>query len=114
MEDDWFDLVPEAFASILSHSRKGNFLAAFGRNLDNDQLLSNSFHQNWKKNLHNETFRFENFQMKYMDQELSNLSVLAEHMNLLRSDHSKFWVVNNKNYFASLPAILLSDLGPYR
>ena len=42
---------------------------------------------------------------------MSNLSVIADHMNLLRSDHSQFWIINNKDYFASLPAILLSDLG---
>ena len=42
---------------------------------------------------------------------MSNLSVIADHMNLLRSDHSQFWIINNKEYFASLPAILLSDLG---
>ena len=60
-----------------------------------------------------ERFSFENFLMENMDRELSNLSVLADHMNLLRSDHSQFWVVNNKEYFASLPAILLSDLGQW-
>ena len=60
-----------------------------------------------------EKFSFENFMMEHMDSEMSNLSVIADHMNLLRSDHSQFWVVNNKEYFASLPAILLSDIGQF-
>ena len=58
--------------------------------------------------------RFENFLMEQMSEELVNISLLADHLNLLRSDHSQFWIVNNVDYFASLPAILLSDLGPYR
>ena len=44
----------------------------------------------------------------------SNLSLLADHLNLLRSDHSQFWIINNVDYFASLPAVLLSDLGQFQ
>ena len=40
-----------------------------------------------------------------------NLTVMSEHLNFLRLDHSRFWVANNKKYFASLPAILLTDTG---
>ena len=40
-----------------------------------------------------------------------NSSVLVEHINLLRSDHTRFWSVNNKKYFTSLPAIVLTDTG---
>ena len=57
---------------------------------------------------------FENFLMQNLDQNWNNISVIAEHLNLLRSDHSHFWIINNKDYFSSLPAILLSDVGPYR
>lgn len=52
--------------------------------------------------------------MQRMSSPWNNISVIADHLNLLRSDHSQFWIINNKEYFSSLPAILLSDLGPYR
>ena len=91
---------------------KGDFLATFSRNVPGDQILAETFRKNFINDEEaKERFSFENFLMEHMDRELSNLSVIADHMNLLRSDHSQFWVVNNKEYFASLPAILLSDLG---
>ena len=91
---------------------KGDFLATFSRNVPGDQILADTFRRHFINDEETkERFSFENFLMEHMDRELSNLSVIADHMNLLRSDHSQFWVVNNKEYFASLPAILLSDLG---
>ena len=33
---------------------------------------------------------------------------------LFRSDHSRFWTVNNKKYFSSLPAVVLHDTGASR
>ena len=97
-----------------SLSDRGDFLATFGRNLPGDQNLANTFRKHFLRTEDTEeSFSLENFLLENMDSELSNLSVIAEHMNLLRSDHSQFWVVNNKEYFASLPAIMLSDLGEW-
>ena len=91
---------------------RGDFLAAFSRNVPGDQKLEETFRRHFiRVEETEEEFNFETFLMEHMDRELGNLSVIADHMNLLRSDHSQFWVVNNKEYFASLPAILLSDLG---
>ena len=92
---------------------KGDFLAAFSRNVPGDKQLAETFRRHFMsvEEPEEEEFSFETFLMEHMDSELSNLSVIADHMNLLRSDHSQFWVANNKEYFASLPAILLSDLG---
>lgn len=93
---------------------RGDFLATFSRNIPGDQILADTFGKHFMNDQETkERFSFENFLMENMDRELNNLSVLADHMNLLRSDHSQFWVVNNKEYFASLPAILLSDLGQW-
>ena len=95
-------------------SEKGNFIAAFGRNLPSDQHLAETFRNNWNRNNPEKDLVFENFLMQNLDQNWNNISVIAEHLNLLRSDHSHFWIINNKDYFSSLPAILLSDVGPYR
>ena len=131
MEEDWFTLVPEAARNIKQNKSrisrnykfrnarhqfyfpdKGDFLASFSRNVPGDQIIADTFRRNFMNTEETKKkFRFENFMMEHMDSEMSNLSVIADHMNLLRSDHSQFWVVNNKEYFASLPAILLSDIG---
>ena len=89
---------------------RGNFIAAFGRNLPSDQHLAETFRTNWNRNNPEKDIEFENFLMRNMET-WNNISVIADHLNLLRSDHSHFWIINNKEYFASLPAILLSDLG---
>ena len=79
-----------------------------------DQYLAETVRNNWIRNNPDTDLDFENFLMQGMDREWNNISVVAAHLNLLRSDHSQFWIINNKNFFSSLPAILLSDLGPYR
>ena len=40
-----------------------------------------------------------------------DLSLMADHVNLLRSDHARFWTVNNVDYLTSLPAVVLHDTG---
>ena len=132
IEEDWQVLVPGAARNIIrnksnsrlditSHlftskifSERGNFLSAFGRNLPGDQYLAETVRNNWMRNNPDTDLDFENFLMQGMDREWNNISVVAAHLNLLRSDHSQFWIINNKKFFSSLPAILLSDLGPYR
>lgn len=43
-----------------------------------------------------------------------NVSHLQNHVSFLRSDHVRFWFANHQDYFASFPAIHLSDTGPSR
>ncbi len=43
-----------------------------------------------------------------------NLETLAKHVNFLRSDHIRFWFANHQDYFASFPAMYVSDTGPAR
>ena len=105
----------------------GDFLAAFTRATPGDMFLTKIFQQNWSKNSPSDHIRFENFLLSQLDREVIfkdiqlsidsfqflNLTIMSEHLNFLRSDHSRFWVANNKDYFASLPAILLTDTGSY-
>ena len=132
IEEDWTTLVPTAATNILRNnsknisdlsgfiltsklfSERGNFIAAFGRNLPSDQHLAETFRTAWNRNNPQKDIEFENFLMQNLNQNWNNISVIADHLNLLRSDHSHFWIINNKDYFSSLPAILLSDVGPYR
>ena len=43
-----------------------------------------------------------------------DLSLMADHVNFLRSDHARFWTVNNVDYVTSLPAVVLHDTGANR
>jgi len=114
MEPEWGEQVPEATKSILDNRMTGDFLAAFTRATPGDQFLTETFTRSWEENDPNKEIRLENFLMTKLNKEFVNLTTMSEHLNFLRSDHSRFWVANNKKYFASLPAILLTDTGPYR
>jgi len=114
MEKEWVEQVPTAAKSIAEKGNVGDFLSAFTRATPGDQFLTNTFKQNWDENRPSKEIRLENFLLKQLDKEYLNLTIISEHLNFLRSDHSRFWVANNKQYFASLPAIVLTDTGPYR
>ena len=38
-------------------------------------------------------------------------SALTNNTNFLRSDHIRFWFANNKDYYASLKSVHISDTG---
>ena len=40
-------------------------------------------------------------------------SALVKNTNYLRSDHIRFWFANNKDYYASLKSVHISDTGTY-
>lgn len=119
MEKEWVDQVPVAAKSIKEKNMRGDFLAAFTRATPGDRFLTDVFENNWGKNRPDKTrpdknIRLEKFIMTKLDKEFLSLNMMADHLNFLRSDHCRFWVANNKKYFASLPAIVLTDTGPYR
>ena len=76
-----------------------SFFSAAGNSCNNKISIVYHFHIIWRQVILNSVFQ------------AVNSSVLVEHINLLRSDHTRFWSVNNKKYFTSLPAIVLTDTG---
>ena len=42
------------------------------------------------------------------------LPILSKYGEFLRSDHSRFWVANHDDYYASFKSLLISDTGPSR
>merc|ERR1719150_2386606 len=114
VEQEWKMLMPDLVNSLQKRNGRGDFLAVFNRDVSSDETLRAVFQEMWDKNDGpGKGFGLENFKMAGLSKE-PNLTQLADHVNLLRSDHSRFWVGNHKNYFASLPAIVLTDTGPSR
>jgi len=114
VEQEWEELVPGAVRDIRANNRRGDFLAVMKRAMPADTVLAETFSNNWIENNPIKTIRLVDFQMENLNMERANFSLLVDHVNFLRSDHARFWSANNKNYFASLPAIVLTDTGPYR
>jgi len=112
--EGWSHLMPGAAASITGRGGVGDFLAVYNRATPGDAALRGIFMDRWAANGgERRGFRVEDFRMAGLT-ETPDLPQLVDHVNLLRSDHSRFWVGSHKEYFASLPAIVLTDTGPAR
>jgi len=49
-----------------------------------------------------------------LGKDLTGMDLLADHLNFLRSDHSRFWYMNDSSIPHTLNALLMTDTGPYR
>ena len=55
----------------------------------------------------------KSFQLRDMEDK-PGLPILSKYGEFLRSDHSRFWVANHVDYYASFKSLLISDTGPSR
>ena len=58
-------------------------------------------------------FRLKTVRMN-LEAQVGDLERLGDWIDLLRSDHSRFWYHNVEGYEHSLPAVLITDTAPYR
>merc|ERR1719295_715251 len=86
VEEEWKTLMPELAASLKKQKGKGDFLAVFNRDVPSDETLRAVFQKMWEKNKGAEKgFGLEDFKMAGLSKK-PNLTQLADHVNLLRSD----------------------------
>lgn len=96
---------------------RGDFIGLLSRGPD-DSFLSELFNQQWglhgtesPANLRLMALKDGHAGGEFHQGQFPSLETLIANGDLLRSDHANFWIVNNKNFYASLPAILLTDTG---
>lgn len=68
---EWARLVPDAVEDIKSHESRGDFLALIHRNITDDEIISETFHKFWNKNVQNAPFRLVDFKLNLPAQEVS-------------------------------------------
>ena len=88
---------------------RGDFLAIIQRRQP-DAHLVNLFSKHWN-HLDSDEFKLRPFRID-IQKETPNLDTLTDIVPFVRSDHSRFWIVNETD-FSSLPAILVTDTGMY-
>ena len=106
--DTWVQVDPVTSQKIKSEGNRGDFLALIQRRQP-DANLVNLFSKHW--NHLNSGFKVRPFRID-IQKETPHLDTLTDIVPFVRSDHSRFWIVNETDY-TSLPAILVTDTGKY-
>ena len=110
MPEDWDEADPVTTQKIHDNGDRGDFLASIQRRQP-DQKLVNLFKKHWfhGQSGSQDPFKLRTFRVD-IDKRPPTIETLANLVPFVRSDHSRFWMVNETDYL-SLPAILLTDTG---
>lgn len=109
---EWSLVLPDVYDKIADSRHRGDFLSMIYRR-DVDQKMAGRFQYHWEKSTADSRFRLTSFPLG-LTSELPPMEVLADHLNFLRSDHSRFWYMNDSAVPFTLNAVLMTDTGPYR
>lgn len=101
-------IVPDVAEKIRLNKYKGDFLNIFSRRNQDEKLVS-VFSKHWYKN--GNQYKLMDSAINLRDNEdFLTMDALEDNLSFLRSDHSRFWTVNQTD-FPSLKAILFTDTG---
>lgn len=113
--DDWYKTDPYTTKKIEQNAKRGDFLSIYQRRQPDAQLVS-TFSKYWNY-LQSDKGEKDQFKLRPFRLDLNkatpSIEDLSQMLPFVRSDHSRFWIVNETDY-TSFPAILLTDTGPSR
>jgi len=112
--NDWSLLLPEIYDEVALENYRGDFLSVIYRKEVENELAKKFLHH-WTKaeTGNNSKFKVKPFPL-HLSAELPELDVLSANLNFLRSDHARFWYMNDTDVPTTLKAVLITDTGPYR
>ncbi|KAK2708538.1 hypothetical protein QYM36_014220 [Artemia franciscana] len=114
--EEWNRQIPGRLEELEQDNMTGNFLAAlYRKGVDSTLATTLSKHykiQNKPELKPDSPYHIKEFEMD-LSADMPPVDELAKWIDLLRSDHSRFWF-HNLEYPWSFPAVLLTDTGPYR
>ncbi|KAG1674064.1 putative leucine aminopeptidase 2 [Nymphon striatum] len=102
---------PEVVLDIMKNSQRGDFLQVVSREGFDDKT-SEIYRRNWES-LDNPSMKIKEIVLPETDSKLMAF-MLKDYPSLVRSDHSNFWLHNHLEKLESLPAVFISDSGPFR
>ncbi|XP_023932179.1 uncharacterized protein LOC106161641 [Lingula anatina] len=97
---------PDVYTRIEARGRRGDFIAAMGREGQPEMALLDAFTASWKAQSASPEFDVERFNMPYI-QNLTYDLAWNTYRDLVRSDHLRFWL-------GGLPAIWITDTANFR
>jgi len=111
----WVHQMPETMERLDQNSGRGDHLALMYRR-HVDRHLAEAFQYHYRR-LGDARFRAESYDVDLPAERPSD-EVLYSHLEMLRSDHSRFWyasrLANQTAAPTTIPAVLLTDTGPFR
>lgn len=109
---EWSLVLPEIYDKVADNHHRGDFLSMiYRRNIDNKMAAKFQYH--WDKSSMDSRYKLIGFPLG-LSADLPPMEVLSDHLNFLRSDHSRFWYMNDTSVPFTLNAVLMTDTGPYR
>lgn len=109
---EWSLLLPEVYEQIADNHHRGNFLSMIYRK-EVDNRIASRFQYFWENSTADSIYQLTKFPLR-LSAKLPPMEVLADHLNFLRSDHTRFWYMNDTSLPFTLNAVLFTDTGPYR
>jgi len=130
LSPEWQEALPEFWQQLQAENQTGDFLTVMYRK-DVDFLLARTLADHWREPKKHQRIseksvaddvKVETIGGEYrlkkvrldMEAQVKHFDTLIPWLDLLRSDHSRFWIHNLEEYNISLPAVLITDTGPYR
>jgi len=113
LPEQWSTMDKVTADKIKANGMKGDFMSILQRRQP-DQKLVATFTKHWNHLQENseKKYKLRPFRLD-LDKKTPDWETLDEYVPFIRSDHSRFWIINETD-FTSLPAILLTDTGPLR
>jgi len=113
LPEQWSTVDKVTANKIKADGMKGDFMSIVQRRQP-DQRLVATFTKHWNHLQENreKKYKLRSFRLD-LDKKTPDWDTLDKFVPFIRSDHSRFWIVNQTD-FSSLPAILISDTGPLR
>ncbi|XP_037078182.1 uncharacterized protein LOC119099179 isoform X2 [Pollicipes pollicipes] len=112
----WVTQMLDTIQRLDENDARGDFLAAIYRR-HVDKHLADAYIYHYQRLGQLDRFRVERFDVDLPAERPSD-DVLFNHMDVMRSDHSRFWYVsrgtNQTAAPSTIPAVLLTDTGPFR
>ncbi|XP_037778717.1 uncharacterized protein LOC119575271 [Penaeus monodon] len=108
----WAAYLPDNARSIESHNYTGDFAGILYRSQVDGRLAYTL--SRYYNDLGHDQYRLELMGLQELGAEMPNATILKNHFDFIRSDHVRFWYLNDTDDSPSMPAVLITDMGPYR
>ncbi|XP_074602345.1 uncharacterized protein LOC141856015 [Brevipalpus obovatus] len=111
LPSDMARVLPEVSSYLRKNKYAGDFLGVITRR-GHDTRLWDAYSRSWNK-----LALYPEHKLLLMDPAIPRVPTFFSnyrYRNFVRSDHAAFWNHKNANYSHNMPAVLLTDTGPYR
>lgn len=75
------------------------------------RILHHGRLSHYYNDLGHDQYRLELMGLQELGAEMPNATILKNHFDFIRSDHIRFWYLNDTDNSPTMPAVLITDMG---